>query len=282
MRQFWPFGRQKWDQAVLAAHLDALGYPHVDNGDDGAVVVVPAGDIKPRHLNDILEGMPWAIVCLTSDERSQFEWRRIKRRDEERVRLWVSTPRPDRHEGLDARWFGEGYPDDTIPLLAPHDDDAKPVDVFFAGQNTHPRREECITAARSLPDPLVVEVHETPGFGQGLARPDYLARLASAKVALCPAGSDTPDSFRCFEALAAGAVPIVDGRTADPDYPERYWSFTFGSVPFPVIQDWSELEKYILAVLDDWEAIAAECRAWWLRRLRDERRAMAADVAAVS
>lgn len=282
--QFWPFGhRAKWDQEMTADHLDALGYRLATERPDGGVVVVPAGEVKPRHVNDLLEGMEWAVVILTSDERSRFEWWRMRRRLDERVRWWISTPHPVRHEEFTGRTFGEGYPSDTLALLAPHREaqDAKPLDVFFAGQNTHRRRADCLAAARRL-EGMAVRVVETDGFLQGLDRADYLADMASAKVALCPAGAATPDSFRVYEALAAGCVPIVDATTSDPDYPASgYWPRAFGGTPFPIIGDWSDLDKYVRAILEDWERMAARCQGWWLQRLADERRWIADDVAAV-
>lgn len=279
--QYWPFGhRTKWDTATIADHLDGLGLPVTEAPLDVDVhaVVVPAGDVRPREVNDVIADLGPTLLVLASDERSRFDWTRIRRRNDPDLTMWVMTPRIDRHDGIPhgTRYIGEGMPPQTLELLAPHRDleDSKPVDVFLAAQNTHRRRHDCFAAARDLADhgDWDVTTVETPGFLQGLDRADYLADMASAKIALCPAGSTTPDTFRLWEALTAGCVPIVDGLTSDDNYPAGYWSMVAPGAPFPIITDWAaELAKTVEAVLADWEALAVRCGAWWAGRLAQER-----------
>ncbi|MDZ7742991.1 MAG: hypothetical protein U5Q03_14965 [Bacteroidota bacterium] len=53
---------------------------------------------------------------------------------------------------------------------------------------------------------------------------------------LRPAGNAGADSFRMWEGLEAGAVPILDATTphGDPDV----WSQMLGNHPFHVLRDW--------------------------------------------
>ena len=53
----------------------------------------------------------------------------------------------------------------------------------------------------------------TDGFAQGIDQSEYLDEMAVAKVAPCPPGPNTPDTFRLYEALEAGCVPVVEPDT---------------------------------------------------------------------
>jgi hypothetical protein len=284
---YFPWGQQKWDQATTRHHLDALGLPYTEAPLDVAAhaVVVPAGDVTPLEVNRVLRDIGPAVLILASDEGSTFDWSKLRGLGSPELVVWVMTPRPDRHTDMPAgtRFVGEGMPPDTLRLLAAHADaeHTKPVDVFLAGQNSHPRRHDCFTAARNLHG-LDVRLVETAGFLRGIDRTDYLAHLASARLALCPAGSRTPDAFRVYEALAAGCVPLVDAVTSDPDYPDGYWDLVFPGHPFEVVQDWSQLPKHVDAVMGCWEDRAARCGAWWLQRLRTEREWLRNDLEAVT
>mgnify|MGYP003119740583 FL=1 len=50
----------------------------------------------------------------------------------------------------------------------------------------------------------------TNGFNKGLDRDEYFDVLNNSKLCLCPQGAHSPETFRLFEALSVGAIPIVD------------------------------------------------------------------------
>lgn len=269
-----------WDQHLVASWLDDFEHFTDEIPGDGCVLVVPARYYDPATVNDLIAPLRWVLVILTSDEESTFDHRAITHPN---MRLWVMTPRPGIHEAGEARYLGEGTPDGTADILAACADVAldRPVDVFFAGQATHQRRVDCLMAMADL-DRLQVGAQPTEGFMQGMPRDEYLQLMAATKVAPCPSGPATPDSFRLFEALEAGCVPIADQLTPDPDYPDGYWNLVYGPVPFPVIEDWAELAKEVDAALEDWPRKSAECSAWWQGRKRADRLALRADITALS
>lgn len=268
-----------WDQHLLASWLDGPDFKHVvdlipDSG--GAVVVVPARYFEPTEINALIQPLAWVVLVLTSDEESLFDQNALTHPN---MTVWTMTPRPGIHTG--DRFLGEGFPDDTRVIIAAAGDGSdRPLDVFFSGQVTHDRRTECVAGIRQVDG--AIRVVETAGFTLGLERPEYLRLLTTAKIAPCPSGPATPDSFRLYEALEAGCVPIADGHTPDPDYPDGYWGLVAPGAPFPVISDWDDLPKECEAILSDWPASANRCSAWWQLHKRTTRDRLFDDITALS
>lgn len=251
-----------WQMPYRFAHHVAKTAPVIDSG----IVVVPARYCSPSEVNDEIAGWDWAIVILTSDEESTFDHSELSH---PAMRLWVQTPRPGRDYG-DARLFGYGFPPDTPEMLAAAPAD-KTIEWCFAGQVTHRRRQECIAALSVTPGDGVLL--KTAGFTQGIERRDYLAAMAKAKVAPCPSGPATHDSFRLWEALEAGCLPIADSLT--PDGRDGYWEMLIGDdAPFPLIGDWSTWPMVLTDVLAGYPANANRAGAWW----QQTKRAMATDL----
>lgn len=245
-------------------------------GDQPSVVLVPGQHHATRHdyaqLNADLARMPRAVVVVYGDEASLFDWRHITHPD---LRWWVMTPRHTLHAGMPAgtRFIGEGAgPPFAVPPVE------KDLDVFFAGQITHPRRQELADTLRPLTSATVV-LEETPGFMQGRPRAGYLSQLARAKVAPCPSGIGTVDSFRLWESVRLGCVPVVEHRTPDGK-DHGMWHLCYpGGVPFPVVMSWSELPGLLPDLLAEHETIARRCQDWWLRQRQQYAGWLAEDVA---
>lgn len=270
-------GRGIWDQAMtdalLSNELWRTGYDFehhlsVDEvpAKQGAVVVIPGGyhaDHMER-LNAALRPLRWVLLVVTSDECSLFAWRGVRH---PRVNLWIQTPRPLRHRVSAARFLPVGWPPETPALIRqfPIVARERPLDWFFAGQVTHERREQCVTALRRCGPGGVLA--PTEGFLQGMPRAEYVNHLVSAKVAPCPAGPATPDSFRLWEALEAGCLPLADATT--PEGWVGYWELTLGRTPpFPIIQDWGFLPELMPELLAEWPSNANAASAWWLAEKR--------------
>lgn len=272
-----------WDQQLLNRLLTGPAWRHEvyldehgpeippELGGEGAVVIVPARFHTAYEVSVMIASLPWCVLVLTSDEESTFEHSAVNHPN---MRMWVMTPRPGMHEP-GPRYLGEGCASvDELAELNPHDEQLtpRPIDVQFAGQVTHERRHQMWDALSEALGPVArwtTSRTATEGFTQGMPRDEYLRELADSRVVLAPSGPATPDSFRAYEAIEAGAVPIADGLC--PGYPERgYWDLVYPEgVPFPVVHDWAdELAKTVEYVLGDWQRISNRCQAWWLERKR--------------
>ena len=281
-----PVGRlapgDQWDQNLLdrlfanELHHTGIDFRRVDGypNTDGCVLIVPGRYWTPERVNEALGRYRWLLLIRTGDEEDRFDVSRINHPN---IRLWVQTPRTDR-QYPEARLFGVGYPPhfNGIPVGAQR----KPLDVFLSAQDTHQRRHECFEALKLLPDAVSRDVTATQGFTQGIDPGEYARQMVSAKVAPCPAGPASPDSFRVFEALEAHCVPIADDIT--PGYDSAgYWRMLFPDAPFPVLRDYESLPGYITEALAQWPANANRITAWWMRRKRQMARWLVEDLEAL-
>lgn len=227
-------------------------FVHVNGLDDlrlsGGVVVIPSDhhavpdDVE--ILKRLIAELPWALVILSGDEGMTFpfdsfshlpnviEWRQI----------------PD---------IGFGYTPGTVDTLRRYPSLTRTLNWSFAGQVTHDERDKMAKVLTPLPDG---EIHPTDTFAAGLDHADYLHLLARSRLAPCPSGPVCPDSFRFWEALEAGCVPVVAG----PSSP-GYWG-NLDAPPIPHLESWDAWDSAEL--LADYPASANRAGAWWTWRKR--------------
>lgn len=273
---------EQWDHAIVGetlARCPGWTFRHVTTlppGCDGAVVVVPGRYPDAEHRTQrAVAGLRWAIVFVTGDEEATYRHELVVHPN---LRWWHQLPRPGWHDF--ARRFGDGPAPHLRPLLralGPHVE--RVHDWSFAGQVNHKRRRELVEVLeRTDGGSLLV----SGGFTQGLAHDDYARLLASTKVVPCPSGKHTPDTFRLFEALEAGCVPVADGLCYGWAS-DGYWDYLFGETPpFPVVKDsWASFPGLLSELLDGWQERANAVQAWWLAKRREMAWDLADDLVAV-
>lgn len=270
--------RGYWDHGLLDEYL----FPQlkrvfyegdtIPNSIDGAVVVIPARAQKDSvdAINAQLSTLKWCLVILTGDEESVFPWRELAH---ERMLVWVMSPKQGYHDDASFR-LGSGYRVDAPDILKRIGSTKRENNWFFAGQVTHESRRQLCDQLRGMSDGYLLE---TQGFGQGLSHTAYLDEMAHTKFVPCPSGPITPDSFRLFETLEAGCVPITQH--------EEYWTYLFGeSPPFPTLHEWSELPELMETLLPHYGLLANTVFAWWqyykrrmVKKLVDDLRSLGAE-----
>lgn len=214
----------------------------------GGIVVIPARHHAEHieHINHMIENMPWVLLVLTGDEEGVFPIEEVRHPN---IRFWVQNPVPGRKWPGDTVFLGCGYAhgktvlDEIQRAIVEKVDGAceRDLNYFFAGQVTNPRREQCVGALEDLDGGELVE---TEGFAQGLDRLTYYWNLRRAAVAPAPSGPFTTDTFRAFEALEAGAVPLLDDN--DPHGRSGVWQLVFPEhLRPPTIVDWETVGNQI-------------------------------------
>lgn len=104
---------------------------------------------------------------------------------------------------------------DFTNMPAPKPMPERKYDFTFIGQIPDTGTRDCFK--RNL-DKLMIEsgdkfkykVIYTDGFGHGLSHDKYVDLLNDSKIVLCPHGANSPETFRFFEAIKMGAIPLVD------------------------------------------------------------------------
>lgn len=272
----------QWDQNLLDRLLLGELYPHgidcefVEPWPDtaGIVLVIPGRYWHDRtdEITTAIARYEWVLAIRTGDEEALLDIAEIEHPN---LRWWVQTPRGPRDFPA-TRYLPLGFPPhfNKLGAMPP----AKALDVFLAAQDTHARRSEAFEALAAVDRTKLVE--PTSGFTRGLPPIDYTAVMVDTKVAPCPSGAVSPDSFRVYEALEAHVVPIADD--VSPVYPSNgYWMALFPDAPFPTLTNYSDLPGYIDDVLTDYPRLANRTAAWWMRQKRRMAGWLQSDVAAL-
>lgn len=218
---------------------------------DGCCLIIP-GRYWHGHEAEISRAIArygWVLLFITSDEESLFDLSKVVHPN---MKAWVQTPRQGRDYG-GARVFGVGYTPHVRML--PVEPSEKTLNVFLSAQDTHQRRHDCFLHLEGL---WSSRVHRTAGFTQGMDPAEYIRCMSKVKLAPAPSGAVSVDSFRAWEALEAGAIPVVDA-VSPVDGRTDYWARLLGEVPFPVVDDWSQVLWTVL--LEDWNPEPVQ--AWY-------------------
>lgn len=259
---YWSYG---WLEQFVAEIGATEWYSDNITLNEGAIVIIPA-EYNAEHvdkINDSLNQLPWAVVILASDERGLFP---VEDLDITQVTgLWVMTPHFEKHVYPPMTQFlPEFYPQDARERIA----NFKSLSFrrehlcSFSGQITHERRY-------ALAEWMEAEGHfinKTPGFTQGLSRDDYYKLLVQTETTPAPSGPVTPDSFRAFETLESGGIPILDLYC--PSKPDQdcslYWDSVLGQDhPVPVGAWTPYCDQIVEDNHDNWPLSSNLVFSWW-------------------
>ena len=262
--------RGAWDQSVIEELTADPEFQHETRGDDlwgteGAVVVIAgqhnaAGD-APARLADRIAGLDWSLVLVSSDEERLFNLARLPIGPSRETWLqYHASPYADRLLPI-------GVPPGTGEVLEANGCAVRNRSIVFAGQDTHERRHELLGVLKDL----AVEEHPdmqwlmTTGFRLGYTQDAYLGLLQRTRLAPCPSGPHSLDSFRLYESLAAGALPIIETHTPH-GYEAEFWTALFGEDhPIPTVDSWLALPVLADEYADGkrWRAKRDEVQRWW-------------------
>lgn len=79
----------------------------------------------------------------------------------------------------------------------------------------------------------------TNGFNSGLSKKEYAEKLSQSKIALCPKGFVSAETFRLYEALRQGCLVICEKLPSHSFYKDA---------PFFQIDNWKNLNKQLDAI----------------------------------
>jgi hypothetical protein len=111
-----------------------------------------------------------------------------------------------------------------------------------------------------------------PATGPG----DYLGMLASSVFVPCPMGNVHLESFRVYEAIEMGAIPVVERR-----HWLDYFRGLLGDHPLPTVRSWTHAPALVERLRSDPAALdrlQAEIVDWWSAHKRAVAAATRADV----
>ena len=120
-------------------------------------------------------------------------------------------------------------------------------------------RSEMIDALKETGGQYYCNVNSTWQSEDSLNTQDYKKILEQSIFVPCPRGNSSSDTFRLYEALEVGSVPIVER--------DEYWNHLFGD-DHPLIQvsDWTKAANdiSILSKENEWlEEYSGKLVSWW-------------------
>jgi len=130
----------------------------------------------------------------------------------------------------------------------------------FAGDVNKTTRQSMYQNMKNIPGGFI---HCTSGFltQDALSREQYRDILLDSVFAPAPTGNYNPESFRIYEALECGCIPIVESSPFD------YYKLLLGPHPFITVRNWDEAPHAIHRLLANPQALEKkrkECHDWWL------------------
>jgi hypothetical protein len=102
--------------------------------------------------------------------------------------------------------------------------------------------------------------HGSEGFGQGLATDEYVCVLHQSQFSLCPEGHRHFETFRFYESLELGAIPLALHT------PEQLGSLFSEPWPLPAFRSWDQAAAFAQGLLSDpvaLDALQLRTRCWW-------------------
>lgn len=232
-----------WDSGLLASIFD--GHPaHFRQHNTKAqvffekAIVIIVGNPEPTQVFNYLSKIKHGLAILTSDEVGEFDY---KKAIPPHFEVWT-------------QYYHAGKSDIETRLLvgAPSrikDYDTSPLPKeylwSFVGQVQHEQREKCVSVLRTLPDGYL---HISKGFGgqeNGMEYQPYLDVMRKSKFVICPAGNVCADSFRVYEAIACGAIPIVERRAPRDAEGFDYWGEVWQPNGLVAVNEWGALPSIL-------------------------------------
>lgn len=254
-----------WESEWLREMLSEVDFTEQVDGrfsvfEDNSIIVIPICDGKARDYFEKLHALGYKFgVIQLSDENYKFPdyyshlakfvlrnyWHKNFLQNEK------ITPFPLGYK----KGFWEGLPDKSIPAAS-----KRHYMWSFAGQIMKTSRVSMITNMKKIPPYFV---YETTTFADPRALPidQYRDVMLDSIFIPCPRGFWNLDSFRVYEALECGCIPIVEKTPLD------YFTLFFGEHPFLSVSTWDDVPALIEDLLSDPERLEnrrAECYQWWL------------------
>ncbi len=135
----------------------------------------------------------------------------------------------------------------------------------FLGQLNKASRLEMARAFSSI-GPNLVHATDSPQSPRFTVETYHQALFDSVFVP-CPMGNVNLESFRVYESLECGAIPILETRLM-----LDYFRLTLGDHPLPSFRSWNAAAQYVRGLMGEPThllAKQAECMAWWEQYKRD-------------
>lgn len=213
----------------------------VPDGADTGIVIIQSW----RHTDEIatsLNKLKSCLVIKTGDEEYNFDTGKLVAPNRK-----IFCQYPGNRQGVN-RYIPLG-PSREVPQF----ESERIYDWCMMGQITDPLRVRIAEQTRKMNNGYSIE---TNGFARGLPFEMFCEVLSQSKVSICLPGGHSADSFRLYETLESGAIPIA--------FHTAYHNQLFpDGVPFPVLDSPALIAHTVRSCVDDFDNLSKKCYEWW-------------------
>jgi hypothetical protein len=258
---WWQQSRGNWDSGLLCSifekHTDCFKQINEKEVEPRKrAIVIVCGKPDPQPLREYLLKMDSGLVILTSEEDSFFNWQYAI---PDYLEIWTQYYAPNKQD-IETRLL-LGFPN-RLKDYKIEQNLSKKYLWSFVGQVQNPFREKCVEVLKNIPrhldNGLLYQVEGFGGQGNGLEYQTYLNICSQSKYVICPAGSMCVDSFRVYEAIKCGAIPITDRRCPRDSEDFDYWKECYPNHGLITVGDWSELPRVLERPVN-----SVTANLWW-------------------
>lgn len=260
--------RGSWDQGLLRTIFDKhpdifiqhnfKGWAHFDKA-----IVLVAGKPEVTALRDCLDTLKSGVVILIGEEDAYFDW---KAAIPPHLEVWTQYWVQDREEIRERVLIGPAgrlfYGDGNLKYTVNKDFVKRQYLWSFVGQVQNPSRQKCVEVLKRLEGGFLQEVEMFGGYGKnGMDYQKYLDIMCQSKYVICPSGSMSVDSFRLYEALECGAIPITDMHSPREKDGFNWWREVCPEANLMLVQSWEDLNQEWFK--EEFYQERLKMNAWW-------------------
>ena len=262
----WQNDRKKmWEEDWLTELLQGLDYEVVDDTkfekliDNSIIVIVPHQEKQMIPYCKKLHELGYKFgVILTSDECYTCSTEFYKYAQFVFRNYWHKQFADDPKVVCFALGYKTGFWRD-IPKSFAHES-KRPYCWSFAGQIAGKPTRGAMVAKLKQVSPFYIHEIGTWVDPRSLSTQDYQILLLQSIFVPCGRGYWNIDSFRIWEALECGCIPIVE------KFPLDYFKNFLGEHPFIAVDSWDQAPAEMQVLLDDPKALKEKqlaCIRWW-------------------
>ena len=144
------------------------------------------------------------------------------------------------------------------------------MDAFFSGhmssKNRHSSMTPVINYFKNLPKNTRprLDINISRGFNMGLDGEEYSQRLHNSKIAICPHGNVSVETFRFYEAIRSGCVVVSPSLPGTEIYKNssviqvKNWWEDAGPIIMELLKDEDKLIGIQRNIQNDWNNTLCE------------------------
>lgn len=238
---WWKGARGNWDHGLLMdifnkneTIFNQYNEPAPPLGIIKKAIVIVTGNPNVDELTEFLNKLESGLVIYTSDEEGRWGIPVLPH-----ITVWTQYWRPGMNADLGKILMG--YPS-RLGQYKINRDLPKEYLWSYIGQVQNEFREECVKVLKTLDGGKLQTVEFFGGIGKGaIDYQEYLDIICKSKYVICPPGSFSVESFRLYEALECGSIPITQMRS--PKHPKdfNWWKEVYPDHNLMLIEHWNDL-----------------------------------------